>query len=227
MDIIVISDIHGDVENLLVYLDKIKELKFDVVICPGDLTDVDVPKGFSQNDVARLIIEELKTLKRPLLCVPGNVDSPEVINILKEDDVSIHGEGKIIGDYGFYGYGGAKTPFSTNIEPTERELKNGLEGGLKDLGDIKKLIQVTHTPPFNTKLDMIQAGLHVGSKIVRGFIELHNPLIAISAHIHEAKNTEKLKNTFLMNSGKFSEGYFGLINIKNGIVSGKILNLIE
>jgi len=227
MNIVVISDIHGDVENLLSFLDKVRELKFDVVVCPGDFTDVDTPRGFTQNDVVRLIIKELKTLKKPLLCVPGNVDPKEIINILEEEGVSLHGRGKVIGGVGFYGFGGAKTPFGTSMEPSEEELKIGLENSWKDIKDNKKVIQVTHNPPFNTKIDMIQTGLHVGSKAVRSFIELHDPIVAVSAHIHEAKGVDKLKNTFLMNSGKFSEGYFGIVNIENGSVSGKILNLIE
>jgi Icc-related predicted phosphoesterase len=227
MDIIVISDIHGDVENLLLYLDKIKEFKFDVIICPGDFTDVDVPKGFTQNDVAHLIIKELKTLKKPLLCVPGNVDPHEIINILEEEEVSIHGKGKVINGVGFYGFGGATTPFNTSIEPSEEELKVGLENSWKNVKDLGQLIQVTHNPPFNCKLDIVQSGIHVGSNVVKNFIESKTPIVAISSHIHEARGTDRLKNTFLMNSGKFSEGYFGIINIEKKIVNGKVLNLIE
>jgi len=227
MDIIVISDIHGDVENLLLYLDKIKEFKFDAIVCPGDFTDVDVPKGFTQNDVARLIIKEIKTLKKPLLCVPGNVDPHEIISILEEERISIHGKGMIVNDVGFYGFGGAKTPFNTSIEPSEEELRIGLENSWKNVKDSKRLIQVTHNPPLNSRLDIVQSGIHVGSNIVRNFIELKNPLVAISSHIHEARGTDRLKNTFLMNSGKFSEGYFGIINIENNLVTGKVLNLIE
>jgi hypothetical protein len=227
MDIMVISDIHGDLENLLTYLDKVREFRFDVVVSPGDFTDIDTPKGFTQEDVCRLIIKELKTLKKPVFCVPGNVDSRGVIGVLEKEGVSIHGNGRIIKDFGFYGFGGAKTPFQTNIEPSEEELKAGLTGALKDVGDAKHKVQVTHNPPFETRLDIIQFGAHVGSKEVRNFIETHEPIVAISSHVHEAKGTDKIKNVFLMNSGKFSEGYFGLINIENHTVKGKILNLIE
>ena len=227
MDIIVISDIHGDVENLLLYLDKIKELKFDIIVCPGDFTDVDVPKGFTQDDVARLIIKELKTLKKPLLCVPGNVDPQKIISILEEEGVSVHGKGGVVNNIGFYGFGGAKTPFNTIIEPSEDELKVGLEGSWESVKDLKQLIQVTHNPPLNTRLDVVQSGIHVGSNAVRSFIEMKAPVVAISSHIHEARGIDRLKNTFLINSGKFSEGYFGIINIENNLVNGKVLNLIE
>lgn len=227
MDIVVVSDIHGDVENLLSYLDKIKELSFDVVVCPGDFTDVDVPKGFTQEEVAKLILKELKSLNKPLLCVPGNVDSRGVLGVLEGEGVSVHENGKVILGVGFYGYGGAKTPFETNIEPEENELKLGLSSGWKDVKDEKEKIQITHNPPFGTRIDVVQSGAHVGSRVVRGFIEKHKPIVAISSHIHEARGTDELGESFLLNSGKFSEGYFGLINIKEDGISGKVLNLIE
>jgi hypothetical protein len=227
LKIIVISDIHGDVENLLSFLDKMKELTPDVIVCPGDFTDVNIPKGFSQEEIAKLIITELKTVKVPILAVPGNVDVKGVIDVLEKENVSIHGRGKIIGEFGFYGYGGAKTPFETSIEPSEEELRLGLTGAWKDVTSAKYKIQVTHAPPEGTRLDLIQSGIHVGSNTVRSFIELNTPLVAISAHIHEARCVDKINNTFLINSGKFPEGYFGLINIKNGTVEGRILNMLE
>ncbi len=228
MNIIVISDIHNDVENLLTYIDKISNFDFDVIICPGDFTDINTPKGFAQEDIAKIIIEALKTLKKPILCVPGNMDTKEIIDYFEKENISIHGKGKIIQNIGFYGYGGAKTPFNTNIEPTEEELEKNLKNAFKDVKNVKVKIQVTHNPPYGTRVDLLQNGMHVGSKIVRNIIQKENPLVAISAHIHEAKGTDNINNTFLMNSGKFSEGHFGLIKIeKDNKVNGKILNLNE
>jgi len=228
MDIIVISDIHNDLENILGYLDKIKNFKFDVIVCPGDFSDVNLPKGFTQEDVAKIIIEELKLLKKPILCVPGNMDTKGVIELFEKEKLSIHGKGKIIKNVGFYGYGGAKTPFGTNIEPSEDELRIGLENSYKDVKGAKVKVQVTHNPAKNTRVDLIQSGLHVGSQVVRDAIEKFKPAAAISAHIHEARVTDNLDSTFLINSGKFSEGYFGLINIdENLTASGKVLNLNE
>ena len=227
MNIVVVSDVHGDIENLFTYFDKIKELDFDVVVCPGDFTDANIPKGFTQEDVAKLIIKELKLLKKPILAVPGNVDTKDMIKIFEEEGISVHGKGKIINDFGFYGYGGAQTPFETNIEPREEELKLGLKNAWNEVKNAKYKVQVTHNPPNGTRVDMIQSGLHVGSNAVREVIESYEPLVAISAHIHEARGTDHLKKTFIINSGRFPEGYFGLINIENGSVNGKILNLIE
>lgn len=226
MDLLVIGDHHGDIENTLAYLDKLSEFKFDVVVYGGDFTDVNVPKGFTQEDIAQLIIEELKILKKPIVAVPGNTDTVGVVKILEREDINIHGKGKIIKDTGFYGYGGAKTPFGTPLEPSEDELKSGLEKAWKDVVDAKQKVQVTHNPPQGTRLDIIRGGTCVGSNVVREFIETHKPVVAVSAHVLEARGTDRLENTFLINSGKFPEGYFGLVNIQDDSVKGKVLNLI-
>jgi hypothetical protein len=224
MEIIVIGDIHNDVENIIALSDKIALLNFDVIVCPGDFTDVP-PRGFSREDIAMLIIQELKSFKKPLVAVPGNFDK-EVIKILDEEDSNIHGKGKIIGDVGFYGYGGAKTPFNTPLEPNNEELQSGLEGGYNEIKKAKYKVQVTHTPPARTKLDLLYTGAHVGSEVVRKFIETKQPHVAVSAHIHEARGVDELGKTKLINAGRFPEGYCGLISIKNGSVKVKVICLI-
>ncbi|RKY24060.1 MAG: hypothetical protein DRP62_04620 [Planctomycetota bacterium] len=226
MDLLIIGDHHGDIENTLTYLEKLAELKFDVIVYSGDFTDVNTPKGFTQEDIAELIIEELKTLKKPIVAVPGNTDTSEIVKILEREKISIHGKGKVIKGVGFYGYGGAKTPFGTPLEPSEEELKSGLEKAWKDIINTKQKIQVTHSPPYGTRLDVVQAGAHVGSRVVEEFIKSHKPIVAVSGHVLEARGTDKLGTTFLINAGKFPEGYFGLVNIQNNIVSGNVLNLI-
>lgn len=227
MDLLVIGDNHGDIENMISYLEKLESFKFDVVIYMGDFTDLNILKGFTQKDIAKILIEEMKTLKKPILAVPGNNDTKDVIELMEKEDISIHGKGKIIGDYGFYGFGGAKTPFATPFEPTEQELKEGLGRGYNQVLSAKYKIQITHNPAYNTQMDIIRAGVHVGSQVVRGFIENKKPILALSAHIHEAKGTDRLDETFLLNPGKFPEGYFGLININGKNVNGKVLNLCD
>jgi len=100
MKILEIADFHNDIENTLNFLDKLSMLEFDVIVCPGDFTDYNVPKGFTKIDLAAFILEELKIFKKPILAVPGNLDY-EIINFLENEGVSIHGKGKIINGYGF------------------------------------------------------------------------------------------------------------------------------
>jgi len=224
MKILVIGDIHNDIENMISYFDKLSEINFDIIVGTGDFTDVGV-KGFSQKDIAKLILEEMKSLRKPIVCVPGNLDN-EIISVLDVENVNIHGKGRIINGVGFYGVGGAKTPFSTSLEPTEGESELMLENGFNEIKDAKIKIQVTHAPPARTKMDLIYTGAHIGSEAIRKFIEDHNPDVAISAHVQEAKGIDELKNTKLLNPGRFPEGHYGLILIENGKIDVKSLSLI-
>lgn len=224
MKILVVGDIHNDIENMIGYFDQLSEQKFDVIVATGDFTDVSV-KGFSQKDIAKLVLEEMKALGKPIVAVPGNLDK-EILPVLEKEDVSIHGKGKIIGGVGFYGVGGAKTPFNTSLELSEGELELMLTNGYNDIKNAKMKIQVTHAPPARTKMDLIYTGAHIGSETIRKFIEQNKPDVAICAHVQEAKGVDELGNVKLLNPGRFPEGHYGIISIENGKIDAKVLNLI-
>jgi len=224
MKILVIGDIHNDIENLIEYFAALSEKKFDVVVGTGDFTDVGI-KGFSQKDLAKLIIEEMKIFKVPILCVPGNLDG-EIVEVLENEGVSIHGHGKIVNEVGFYGVGGAKTPFNTSLELSEGEVELMLTSGFNEVKSTKIKIQVTHAPPARTRMDLIYTGAHIGSETIRKFIEDHTPDVAISAHVQEAKGVDELGKTKLLNPGKFPEGYYGMVEVEKGKVAAKVESLI-
>lgn len=221
---LILSDIHNDIENILVYSDKLREFDFDLIICPGDFTDIP-PRGFAAIDIGKIIIEQLKTFKKPILVIPGNWDK-ELLGYFEMEGINLHSKGKIVNNIGFYGFGGAKTPFNTPFEPTENEINAGLKEGYDKIKNTKIKVQITHNPPARTKIDMVYTGAHVGSEAVRKFIEENQPHLAISAHIHEGRGVDDLGKTKLINSGRFPEGYVGIASIENGIVTTKVVNLI-
>lgn len=222
----VLSDIHGDIENVIELLDKVSMLNFDCIIYSGDFTDIGViHKGLENVEVAELILEELSSLGKPIFAVPGNHDR-DLIPILEKSGVSLHKRGRIIGDLGVYGFGGARTPFGTTLEPTEKEISEGLASAYKEVERIKTKIQVTHMPPVRTKLDVTYTGAHVGSQAVRKFIEEKKPIVAICAHIHEARGLDEIDGTKLINTGRFPEGYCGMVSVKKEEATTKIINLI-
>lgn len=225
MKILVISCIHNDAESILNFYDKLEELKFDVLVCPGDFTDSIFPKGFNRISLGRVVIEELKNFNKPLITVPGSWDK-DLIKVLNDEGISVHGKGMVVGGVGFYGFGGAKTPFGLPFEPDDIEIEAGLERAYKNVADSELKIQVTHVPPKNTKLDIITAGAHVGSEAVREFIEKNQPDVAICSHIHESKGVDSIKKTKIINSGRFPEGYCGLIEIEKRNFDVKIINLM-
>jgi len=227
MKIVALGDNHNDIEKMLFYVEKLSSINFDFIVYTGDFSDINTPKGFSQEDIATIIIRELKTLKKPIFAVPGNNDTINIISILEKEGIGVHGKGKLFNNIGIYGFGGAKTPFRTSYEPTDEEIEKGLRNGLKDVKNANMKIQVTHTPPLNTRLDFLIGGVHVGSAAVRKIIEEEKPILAISGHIHETKGIDYIGKTMLINPGRLSEGYFGYVEIKQDHAEGKILNLIE
>lgn len=225
MEILVVSCLHNDIENMMTLSDRLNNRRFDVVVCPGDFTDYRLPPGFTRPDLAKLVIEELRLLGDNVVAVPGSWDK-DIIEILDKEGVSVHGKGKVIDDVGFYGFGGARTPFNTPFEPTEKEIQDGLQKSLQKVKNVEKKIQVTHMPPANTKSDIIFSGAHVGSEVVRKFIEENSPVAAICSHIHESHCVDTLGRTKIVNSGRFPEGYVGIISVKNDLVEAEIINLI-
>jgi Icc-related predicted phosphoesterase len=121
-----------------------------------------------------------------------------------------------------------KTPFGTPFEPEEEELEAGLRRAYEKIKNTKMKVQITHVPPYNTKLDIITSGAHVGSHVVRKLIEELKPNVAICAHIHEARGVDFIGDTKIINAGRFPEGYCGVIDIdeSNSTVSAKVVNLI-
>ena len=228
MKIVALGDVHSDIESLMQFLDKVKSIGPNVIVFTGDFTDIGIDmKGFTHADITELILEELNALNVPVLAVPGNHDK-NVLSVLGERGISLHGVGKSIDGVGFYGFGGAKTPFGTPFEPGEDELEAGLRKAYKDVKNAKALVQITHSPPYNTKLDIITSGAHVGSQAVRKLIEEVKPSAAVCGHIHEARGVDSIGNTKIVNVGRFPEGYCGLIDIdvSSATVSAKIVNLI-
>ena len=225
MNILAVGCIHNDVENLLTFIERIGSLDFDAVVCPGDFTDSFLPRGFTRKDVGLLVIEELRSLGKPLFVVPGSWDK-ELIEVFEEEKISVHGAGKIYKSFGFYGFGGAKTPFNLPFEPSDGELYKGLASAYKSVEGAEIKVQVTHAPPVNTKLDMIPGGAHVGSESVRKIIDEMRPDIAICSHIHEARGFDVIGKTHAINCGRLPEGYCGLIKIHNGQIKSEIISLI-
>ena len=94
------------------------------------------------------------------------------------------------------------TPFNTPGEYSEIQLAQRLQR----FAELKPLVLICHTPPFETALDQIRPGLHAGSTAVRQFLEDRQPEYFFCGHIHEAEGVQlRMGKTFAMNVGK--KGY--------------------
>lgn len=221
MRLLIIADVHGEFEKLGKLLDKIKE-GFDAVLCPGDFTDMqNTPKDFTQIDIADIVLQKLVSLKKPVLCVPGNHDPYEIVDLFEEYGVNLHGKHMKIGETSFVGFGGAQTPFNTPFEPTDEEIKSGLAGALTKAKG--QTIMMVHWPAYGTKLDEVGQSKHAGSKVIREIIEQKKPALCISAHIHENHGKDVLAGCTLFYPGPAYEGRYGIAEIEGNKVTCKAL----
>jgi len=212
--ILAVSDFHGQPnanENLLKFLER----GYDCVLLIGDLTN------FGPMSAAEDLLNRVKAVGAPTLAVPGNCDPKQILEVLDKHGVNLHARCVELGGISFVGLGGSNlTPFNTPFELQETEIQEELEKLARAAGD--SMVLVTHAPPFDTRVDLISAGSHVGSKSIRQFIEQRQPLVAICAHVHEARNTDKLGRTLIVNPGPVSRGFAAEIEVASG-VSAKLL----
>ncbi len=211
MRIVAFTDIHGSYSRVIDILSK--ESLFDVVIVGGDLTTVGTPEE------ARGAIKQFQKFGKPVLAVAGNMDLPELDETFDKLRVSINAKGVVINDVGFFGVSASPfTPMHTPYEISEHEIKHRAEAGWKDVKNARWKIFVPHAPPFNTNVDRISIGEHVGSTAVREFIEQHKPDIVVCGHIHEARGQDLIGKTKIVNCGPAGRGYYALIEIDKEVI---------
>ena len=72
------------------------------------------------------------------------------------------------------------------------------------MNEDKKIILVTHAPPYKTRLDKL--GIHCGNKSIRKFIDKNKIDLVICGHLHENFGKEdKINKTRLINPGPFGK----------------------
>jgi Icc-related predicted phosphoesterase len=217
MRMLVIADMHGDSGRLDKILEGVDMKGIDLVVCPGDFTDMFSPADdFSQLDMAEFILQKLLALGRPVLCIPGNQDPYEILDVFDEYGVNLHRRNVKFQGMDIIGWGGARTPFNTIFEPSDEETREALDK--MGRGVNPGFLLVVHDPPKNTRVDAIREGKHVGSLVIRKFIESKKPALALSAHIHEAGGEDRIGNTRLFYPGPAFRGWYGIAALEGGEV---------
>ena len=95
------------------------------------------------------------------------------------------------------------------FDPNRREPT--IAGALDDLATRTppgSTVFVLHSPPLETRCDMIGASRHVGSRAIRAFVERHQPTAVLSGHIHESPRIsssyrDAIGATVVVNPGQF------------------------
>jgi Icc-related predicted phosphoesterase len=203
MKLLCISDLHGEAGDI----DRLADA--GVLVMCGDITH------FGDGTDAKELLNSFKNPKR-ILAVPGNCDNFDVNDALVDLDVDLHARGRMIEDIGFFGLGGSNaTPFNTPQEYEEDQLWEFIMKGYEQVRDAPFRVFVTHAPPTRTKLDDA-GGRHVGSTSVRKFIEKHEPELVLCGHVHEAKGTDRMGKTMMVNPGMLRNGH-ALVDIGEDI----------
>jgi len=210
MTALVFADVHGShasVERILGSTDD-----YDVVIVGGDLTTNGT--GVEAHEA----LERYRAFERPVFMVPGNMDPAVVEDALARGGVSIDGRGILVGAVGFFGVGATPySPLHTPNEISEEETLRRAEAGWSEVRGARWKVLVAHTPPFDTALDRIHSGKHVGSTAVRQFIEQRAPDVVLCGHIHESRGQERLGPTLVVNCGPAIRGYYVRLTVGRDI----------
>jgi Icc-related predicted phosphoesterase len=97
--------------------------------------------------------------------------------------------------------------------------------------DPSRTVYVTHSPPYNTALDIVYSAEHVGSRSIRRFIEEAQPPLTLHGHIHESpaisgRIFDKTGHTISINPGASSAKLNALVLDTEDIV-GRLKKLVR
>lgn len=214
MKILIISDAHGNVENIEKLSEQAKNA--DLVFFGGDFAKFNCP------ETGKPVLEALLKNSGSIFAVLGNCDGPDFISEIEDADICVQKsmvfkDGLVIAGSG----GGSKFSGDTPFERTEDELvqdfdviKNSLSQIADDDGKCSSLVLIMHNPPKDTKMDVIPGGIHVGSQKLREFIESVQPVLVVTGHIHESAGIDKIGDSTVINPGALMEGKYALAELE-------------
>lgn len=215
MKIVVIADIHNRIDRLEIAQEDMASA--DLVILTGDVTN------FGRRDDAAAMIERVQEFASQLMAVPGNCDYPEVEAYLDELGINLDRRAEELDGLHFVGLGGSLPgPAPTPNEYTENELADFLDKAYERVPDGAPFLLVSHQPPRDTAADAVSPAEHVGSVVVREFIEAHQPLACLTGHIHEAASVDRLGDCWIVNPGPLHTGRYAHLEVSGRQVRAEL-----
>jgi len=212
MKLAAFTDIHGAYERVVKILKKESP---DLAIVGGDLTTVGSVREAEQ------AIEQFREFTPAIFCVAGNMDLPQHDLLFERLGISLNGQGRMHEGIGFFGVSAAPlSPLRTPYELTEEALAARIAEGYRTVKHAARRVFVPHAPPYGTRVDIIHAGIHVGSTAVRDFIEDHQPDLVLCGHIHESRGEDRLGKTRIVNCGPAQKGYYCMVEFSPEIKTG-------
>lgn len=220
MKFLVLSDIHGKVENIEKLDAEFKAA--DAVLFAGDFAE------FQKTETGIPVLEALTKKHEHIFAVLGNCDEPNFIDNIEEADISVEDSLVFFEGFAIAGSGGgSKFTGVTPFERTDEELLSDFNTALdaKKESGLENFIAIMHNPPKDTECDKIEGGIHVGSPLLKKFIEDTKPVAVITGHIHESRATDKIGETLVINPGSLAEGFYATLEIENGKATCELKSL--
>jgi Icc-related predicted phosphoesterase len=201
-----VVDVHGRPRSVIDAVDAIG--KIDLLIVGGDITTGGTP------DEAEQAIGLWRPLAPRLLALAGNMDSAAIDARLAELGVALDGRGLRFGDVGVFGVSAAPlSPLHTPYELADDELERRIARGFEAVQRCRRRVFCPHAPPAGTACDRLTNGEHVGSAVVRTFVEREKPDLVLCGHIHESRCTDAIGATRIVNPGPVTAGHYAVVEI--------------
>ena len=197
MKILAFTDTHGSLLALRRIEQKVRIQKPDLLVCSGDVSI------FEHGILG--IMRRLNKLNKKIIMVHGNHEDDSTFRKLSrifKNVIFIHKNYFIEGNILFLGYGGG------GFSVVDKEFENIAKIKFKKIiqkNKNKKIILVTHAPPYKTNLDKLIQG-HCGNKSIRNFVQKNKIDFLICGHLHENFGREdKIGKTKAINPGPFGK----------------------
>lgn len=197
MKLLAFTDTHGSLLALKRIEQKVRTQKPDLLVCAGDISI------FEHGIVG--IARRLNKLNRKIIMIHGNHEDDSTFRKLSKlfkNIIFVHKAYHVENDVLFLGYGGGGfTLYDKEFDSTANTKFRKIIKNNKN----KKIILVTHAPPYGTRLDKLIQG-HCGSKSIRHFAEKNKVDLLICGHLHENFGKEdRIKKTKVINPGPFGK----------------------
>ena len=216
MKFLVLSDLHGAKSELEWINPMIAEENVDYVLFLGDAVEMPSYNAQESVDMISLIGSDR------ILAIPGNVDSPDLADVLDTVSENMHGKGKQIGDLYIAGLGGSNpTIFDTPFELQEEEIFAKLDPISKE-----GMILMVHAPAYGFN-DVIPSGISVGSKAILDIVKKYRPKVVFSGHIHESYGMKECDGTVFINPGSVRDGRCAIVCIDGDNIDARFMDPCE
>jgi Icc-related predicted phosphoesterase len=192
MRVLLFGDLHGNPDATRRIATQLKQVECG--FCLGDI--VSLGKGLQQ----ALAVLDVGT---ELYVLPGNHETEEGMQRGCAEHPHFHyfhGQHVALGTTTFAGLGGGvEAKLGMPFELPE----DAATGLLKGFSKLPNLILISHTPPYDTAVDLARGDQHIGARSIRSFVLKAKPAAVYSGHVHEAEGrTDSLSSTRLRAVGR-------------------------